>query len=59
MTTITPQELSRVHLLKTLGGVGELHCNEDKRGIVYSPKKGEIVTVYDEGHPRGFRLEKM
>ena len=60
------------HLLKTLEGfwrrwkpeylleLREFHRDQDKRGIVYSLKKGEIVTVYDKEHPRGlWRLGKI
>ena len=31
----------------------EFHHNQVKGGMRYKLKKGEVVTVYDEGHPRG------
>ena len=31
-----------------------------ERGIAHSPEKGEIATVYDEGHPSGmWRLGRI
>ena len=31
----------------------EFHCVQLERGLAHHPVKGEVVTVYNEGHPRG------
>ena len=65
----------RRHLLKTLGNfwrrwkkeflleLREFHRTRVQMGTTYNLKKGEIVTIYDEGHPRGLwrlgRIEDM
>ena len=64
----------RRHLLKTLGNfwrrwkeylleLREFHRTRVRRGTTYNLKKGEIVKIYDEGHPRGLwrlgRIEDM
>ena len=70
----SPETLSRRgrHLLKTLEGfwrrwkkeylleLREFHRTRVQGGTTYSLKKGDIVTVYDEGHPRGlWRLGRI
>ena len=59
------------HLLKTLARfwsrwkeylleLREFHRMQAERGTKYDIKKGEVVTVYDEGHPRGlWRLGRI
>ena len=63
------------HLAKTLGRfwkrwkreyllkLREFHRTQGKGGISYTLEKGEVVTVYDEGHPRGLwrlgRIEEL
>lgn len=38
----------------------EFHRTRAKKGLHYTLKGGDIVTVYDEGHPRGmWRLGKI
>ena len=38
----------------------EHHRTQAKGGIAYTLERGEIVTVYDEGHPRGlWRLGRI
>ena len=60
------------HLAKTLGRfwkrwkkeylleLREFHRTRSKEGIAYTLERGEVVTVYDEGHPRGlWRLGRI
>ena len=36
------------------------HCTQLDRGEVHNLKKGEVVTMYDKGHPRGlWRLGRI
>ena len=41
----------------------EFHRTSQQRGAAYPLKPGEVVTVYDEGHPRGMwrlgRIEEL
>ena len=38
----------------------EFHRSQAKGGIAYTLERGEVVTVYDEGHPRGlWRLGRI
>ncbi len=70
----SPENVTRrmSHLAKTLGNfwkrwkkeylleLREFHRTRVEKGIAYTIKKGEVVTVYDEGHPRGlWRLGKV
>ena len=60
------------HLSKTLGRfwkrwkreylleLREFHRSRARGGVPYTLQKGEVVTVYDEGHPRGlWRLGRI
>ena len=73
-TDYTPETLTRrrKHLLKTLERfwkrwkreylleLREFHRARVQGGTPYSLEKGEVVTVYDEGHPRGlWRLGRI
>ena len=68
------QDLTRrmAHLNKCLQGfwkrwkkeylmeLTEFHCTRLKKGLEYTLEKGEVVTVYDKGHPRGmWRLGRI
>lgn len=70
----TPENISRrmSHLAKTLGRfckgwkreylleLREFHRSRVRGGVPYTLRKGEVVTVYDEGHPRGlWRLGRI
>ena len=70
----TQENLTRrmSHLAKTLGTfwkrwkreylleLREFHRSRTRGGISYTLQKGEVVTVYDEDHPRGlWRLGKV
>ena len=38
----------------------EFHRTRPEKGLVYTLERGEIVTIYDEGHPRGmWRLGRI
>lgn len=38
----------------------EFHRTRLEKGLAYTLQKGEVVTVYDEGHPRGmWRLGRI
>ena len=38
----------------------EIHCAQLKKGLTDTLEKGEVVTVYDKGHPRGiWRIGKI
>ena len=73
-TVYSPETLTRrkQHLVETLTKfwrrwkkeylleLREFHRNQVKGGMRYRLEKGEVVTVYDEGHPRGlWRLGKI
>ena len=73
----TPENLTRRmnHLAKTLGRfwrrwkreylleLREFHRSREKGGMPHTIQKGEVVTVYDENHPRGLwrlgRIEEL
>ena len=43
-----------------LSELREFHHTQFERGIAHTVERGEVVTVYDEGHPRGlWRLGRV